>query len=445
VELKGKTVAIVGLARSGVAAAKLCASRGATVIASDAGSSSALASVLGELKAVLAEVETGGNSAAFLQKADLIVVSPGVPLAIEPIQSAKAAGVKILGEIELAASFLDRPIAAITGSNGKTTTTVLCGLMLQRSGIKTFVGGNIGVALSDLALDLSLGDVAVVELSSFQLEEMEQFQPDAAAILNITEDHLDRYPSFDAYAETKMNLLSMLPASGLAVVNANDEQIRSRAKAIAAPTLYFGDASFSGAHLDGEILAVEDEQGSARYDLKNFTPLGMHNRENAMAAVLLARKLGATDEGIAKAFSEFKAPPHRLEFVREVRGIKIFNDSKATSPASVETALAAFSEPLVVLLGGRSKGADFSKVGPVLARAAKTVICFGEAGPHIAEQVKLPVAPIVVGDVDAALASGLEFCAPGDVLLFAPGCASFDQFRNYEHRGEHFKERVNDL
>jgi UDP-N-acetylmuramoylalanine--D-glutamate ligase len=431
-ELKGKTVAVVGLARSGVAAAKLCRKLGATVIAQDAAPASALVETIASLQEVVSEIEIGRNSFEFLEKADLVVVSPGVPLALPVLQQLKTKGTPVIAEVELAFYAIDCPILGITGSNGKTTTTTLAGQMLEASGRRVFVGGNIGTALSELPLSGKIVDVALVELSSFQLEAIDKFTVAGAALLNITEDHMDRYPSFDAYADAKMGLLHAVEKQGVAICNATDPQTARRCENLPVQTMWFAKPEGPGAWINGNDLHVKDTYGQTQFTLANFDLVGRHNHENAMAAVLLARCGGATDAGIQTALDLAKALPHRIEPVRTVNGVRIFNDSKATSPSSVKTALAAFDAPVVLLMGGRDKGSDFT----VLADRAKAVFTFGESGEEIAEQVNGEY----VGTMAEAAGKAFTVCNSGDVLLLCPGCASFDAFKDYMDRGDSFKE-----
>lgn len=441
-DLKGKKVAIVGLARSGVAAAKLCAKLGAKVIVSDAASKESLAKKLDELGDLFDEVQTGRNTIDFLSKADMIIVSPGVPLAIDALKQARSQGIETIAEVEFASRFITCPIVGITGSNGKTTTTKLTGKMLELSGLTTFVGGNIGVALCELPLSGINADVAVVELSSFQLEAIKTFKVHIGAILNITEDHMDRYPSFDAYADAKLRLLECLGKEGVAVCNANDKETANRCSDLKSKILWFSDEKMPGAHISNDEIVVSDFSGVAHYSLSKFALVGIHNRENAMAAVLIARAAGATDQGIQKALDTFKPLEHRIEPVGIFNGVAVYNDSKATSVASVITALDSFEGAVVLLIGGKDKGSDFLLLSKAISKKAKAVFAFGQAGRQIADQIKTNVPVSYAGSMKEAVNAGFALCKKGDVLLLSPGCASFDEFDNYEHRGRQFKEWV---
>lgn len=444
-DLKGKTIAIVGLARSGISAAKLCALRGARVIVSDSAPASSLDSLIGQLGTMLDKVETGTNTVKFLSQADLIVVSPGVPLAIPALAEIRKRGIPIIAEVELASSMIDCPIIGITGSNGKTTTTELTGNMFRLSGFRTFVGGNIGTSLSELPLSGKTYDVAVVELSSFQLEAIENFSASAAGLLNITEDHLDRYPDFEAYANAKMRLIQTLKKKGVAVCNWHDDQSRTRCSALQREIIYFGSENYPGAYLKGGTIVVNDPKGKAEFSLNRFSLPGVHNLQNAMAAILLARAVDATDEGIQKALDTAEPLEHRIEPVKSNTQVLFFNDSKATSPSSVITALAAFKEPVVLLIGGRDKGSDFSVLNESIRKKTKMIVCFGESADRIAKGIGANVPVKSVETMEQAVKEGFTACQPGDTLLLSPGCASFDEFRNYEHRGQRFKELVNGL
>ncbi len=443
--LKGKKVAIVGLARSGMAAAKLCVKNGAKVIASDAASTRSMEKRLAGAKEMFEEMETGKNTAEFLLQADLVVVSPGVPLAIEALGEVKAKGVEIVAEVELASWFVNCPIVGITGSNGKTTTTLLLDRMLRMSNLKVFTGGNVGTALSELPLSGQEADVAVVELSSFQLEAIRSFKTEAAAILNITVDHMDRYKNFEDYAQAKMTLMESLSENGVAVVNAVDYEAATRCGKLDVDILWFGDKEKSGAYISGNDMVLNDHRGNARYSFSEFALVGEHNRQNAMAAALLAGITGGTDKGIQKALDTFEPILHRIEPLGEINGVAIFNDSKATAPESVVTALKSFDAHIVLLLGGKDKGADFSVLNRQISKKAKEVFTFGMAGRQIVRRISGSVPVSYAGAMKEAFEKGLAACEKGDVLLLSPGCASFDEFENFEHRGRTFKEWVVEL
>jgi UDP-N-acetylmuramoylalanine--D-glutamate ligase len=452
-ELQGRGALVVGLARSGVSAARLLAAKGARVTVTDRRPPAALEAQ----RAALGDRVTyalGGHDAAHFAGADLVVVSPGVPLALPELAAARARGVPVLGEVELAWRFLSHlPLVAITGTNGKSTTTALAGALLAADR-PTFVGGNLGTPLCDLALSGERVDAVVAELSSFQLEGIDRLRPRVAAILNVTPDHLDRYRDVEDYALAKARLFTGQQPDDFAIANARDARAVGMASASRAAlfTFGFGEPATRAARApgDGPDLVVTPPPAGApeRYAVRSRALRGRHNLENAMAAVLCARLSGVPGALVQAALDRFPGLPHRLEVVRERGGVEWVNDSKATNVDSTQVALAAFpaGRPRVVLLlGGRGKGAPYAPLRALFDGRVKALLTVGEDAPAIEAELGDLAPTERAGTIAAAVARAAALAGPGDAVLLSPACASYDQFENYEQRGEHFRRLVGDL
>lgn len=431
---------MVGLASSGLAAAELLVSQGAAVIAVDAkpleqlpGAAQALARL---------GVPFRPQSPEALAGAECVVISPGVPAGLEILDEARRRGVPVIGEVELAFRFLQGEIIGITGSNGKTTTTALVGHLLQQCGIPAQVGGNIGtVPASAMVRSSRPGQWNVLELSSFQLETIQRFRARIGVALNVTEDHLDRHGSFERYAAAKARLFENQTAEDWAVLNADDPVTRGYATMTAARTLWFSLTRRvePGAWLEQGVLMLGGEPLLPASDV----PLrGRHNLENILAGSLAAFLAGAPASGIAAAIRTFRAVEHRLEYVDTIRGVAYYNDSKATNVSSAVKAVEALQGPLWIILGGKDKGGSYAPLAEALRNKARAALLIGQAAPLIARALEglMPVVPC--GTLEAAVAFAAENARPGDTVLLAPACASFDQFENYEHRGRVFKQLV---
>ena len=450
-DLSGRKVLVVGLARSGVAAAKLLCREGAIVTATDVRPASALAAAVAELLSLGVRFELGGHdSAAFL--AELIVVSPGVPLAGFELSAAREAGVPIIGEAELAFRFVREPVVAITGTNGKSTTTALIGHLLASAGKRVFVGGNLGTPFCERVLSGGDLDFSVVELSSFQLEAVDAFRPHVAVLTNLTPDHLDRYPDADAYYEAKRAIFRMQESSDFAVVNSGDPKTVALQAGARSTAFTFGGASgddWAGARDEGAALrvaALPDMRGEAEsYEDLGKALRGKHNRENAMAAIVAARLCGVSAEEIRAALPAFGGLPHRLELVRARGGVEWLNDSKATNVDSAFVALAALQGPVIWIAGGLGKGAPYAPLRPLIAGRVKSILTIGSDADAIAAQLGdlAPVAPC--GTLEEAVREAERRAAAGDAVLLSPACASYDQFTSYVHRGETFRTLVEAL
>jgi UDP-N-acetylmuramoylalanine--D-glutamate ligase len=450
-ELKGKKVLVVGLGKSGLAAALFLRQRGAQVTVSDMRSAAALAKEIPALLEHGIMVESGGHGLLTFRRQDLIVVSPGVPLDTPELVQVKAFGLPVIGELELAVQYLRGKILAITGSNGKTTTTALTGEILTAAGIETQVGGNIGVPVVDLIEKSSESSWSVLEVSSFQLESTEIFHPQIAVILNITPDHLDRHGSFENYALAKERIFSAQTRSDALVLNADNARAAASATRTAARVYWFSlegpveqGAWIDGGIKDGQIVfrAASDGPVESILPLARIPLKGAHNVENVLAAVCAARLAGASPESIAKAVESFRAVEHRLEYVATDNGVEYYNDSKATNVDAAAKAIAAFPGCIHLILGGKDKNSNYADLSDLLRKRVKTVYTIGSAATKIESQIR-GMAPIVSCEtLERAVLAARKAAHPGDVVLLSPACSSFDQFENYEHRGRVFKELV---
>jgi UDP-N-acetylmuramoylalanine--D-glutamate ligase len=448
-ELKGKKVLVVGLGKSGLAAAIFLRRRGAHVTVSDIRSAEALAKDIPALLDEGINVEAGGHGLLTFRRQDLIVVSPGVPLDTPELVQARNLGRPIIGELELAARFLKGQILAVTGSNGKTTTTSLVGEILEKAGLRTQVGGNIGVPVVAL-IDESTDDTwNVLEVSSFQLETTEQFHPRIAVILNITPDHLDRHGTFENYALAKERIFAEQDQTDYCILNADNARAAAAATRAKASVYWFSleHSVDQGAWVEGgEILFRTSPEASPEPIMPlSCIPLkGDHNIENVLASVCAARLAGASAESIRSAVEQFKAVEHRLEYVTTLNGIDIYNDSKATNVDATAKAIAAFPGNIHLILGGKDKNSDYTELNDLLRARVKAVYTIGSAAAKIESQLRGIIALHSCETMDKAIAAIAAAAHPGDIVLLAPACSSFDQFESYEHRGRVFKELINE-
>ncbi|MCY3758227.1 MAG: UDP-N-acetylmuramoyl-L-alanine--D-glutamate ligase [Acidobacteria bacterium] len=446
--MAGKRVLVGGMARSGMAAARFLRTRGARVTVSDTRGQSRLESEIQALQALGIGCEVGGHRLDTLLEAEFIVVSPGVPLDQPVLREAVRRGREILSEIELASRFLRGRVVGITGSNGKTTTTTLVGEILEAAGFRVQVGGNIGVPLISLVESSASDSINVVELSSFQLEAVSSFRAHIGVILNITPDHMDRYPTLAAYANAKLNLLNNQAASDFAVLNREDRLLRDLARPQAAERFWFSTRSpvDQGTCLrDGALVFGHGGGKEPVVRVEDVRIKGRHNLENVAAAVTVARLLGASIPSIQETVAGFRGVSHRLEWVREIRGVEFYNDSKATNPTSAQRALEAFEQRLILILGGRDKAGDFTVLSPQVSRRVKGLVLLGEASRKIESQLA-GTAPVTrAASMEEAVRLAFGQADRGEVVLLAPACSSFDMFRDYEDRGNVFKEAVHRL
>jgi UDP-N-acetylmuramoylalanine--D-glutamate ligase len=443
IDLRNKRVLVVGVARTGVATALFCASRGACVTTSDARSEALLGEAAAQLRHVNCAMETGGHSLPVFQEQDLIVPSPGVPADLPALAAARRAGIPVWSEIELASRFLRGTLVAITGSNGKTTTTALLGHILAGAGKKVVVAGNIGTPLISRVDDSSDESVTVAEISSFQLEWIETFRPHISVVLNITPDHLDRHRSFEDYCRVKLRILENQGERDYAVLNADDAVLLRQAPR--SRVCWFSRIHDvpHGAAVSGGELVFRDERGeTVLLELADIRLRGEHNLENVLAAASAAWLLGTPAPAIAEGVRSFPGVEHRIEFVADIGGVQYFNDSKATNVDAALKAIGAFPSRLFVILGGKDKDSDYTALTESLKKHAKLVLLIGAAADKIETQLGDSVSTVRSGTLDRALATAVERAVTGDTVLLAPACASFDQFDNYEHRGRVFKELV---
>ena len=447
VDLRGKRVLVVGLARTGVATALFCAARGALVTATDTLSSAELADSAAKLTPAGVSLELGGHRRESFLAADLIIPSPGVSFDQPDLLAARKKGIAVWSEIELAWRFLRGRLVAITGSNGKTTTTALTGHILQSAGLPVLVGGNIGTPLISLVEDSSDASIAVVELSSFQLEAIVAFRPDLSVFLNLTPDHIDRHGSMESYAAAKARIFENQKREDAAVMNADDPL--SARYAPSRPRVYWFSRKKEvprGTFVRGDEIVFCDGDAEARLASRAEISLrGQHNLENVLAAATAACLVGAAPAAIAEAVRSFPGVEHRLQFVAQIAGVQFFNDSKATNVDATEKALEAFPGNLLVILGGKDKGSDYRPLRPLLERGARRAYLIGAAAEKIAAQIEGAVPFEQSGTLDRAVHAAFRAARPGDIVLLAPACASFDQFQNYEHRGRVFVELVREL
>ena len=459
-ELTNKTILVVGLGVTGIAVARFLKKRGAVVIVTDLAAEETLGPRAKIIHQMGIAMELGGHRSQTFEKADLVVLSPGVAHTIEPVLRAKEHGIPVIGEIELASRFIKEPILAVTGTNGKTTTTEILGSMLMHSGFNVFVGGNIGNPLIDYADGEQKADFIVAEISSFQLDTIDTFRPKIGVLLNITVDHLDRYPNFDAYAASKIRIFENQQPGDIAVLNGSDPLVRSLAKPIKSTKLYFAsrDNEEEGAANNGsrirfrfnesrkrdnkELLAHLASHDRRSLDVSNLKLIGRHNLENAAAAALTALAAGASPETVQEALNRYQGAAHRLEHIDTIHGVHFFNDSKATNVDAVIRAVESFSKPVVLIMGGLDKGGNFEALREVLAGHAKRLIVMGKAADLIQSALKDTVPTVSVATMADAVKQAYRVVSPDNVILLSPGCASFDMYDNYAQRGEDFRKAV---
>jgi UDP-N-acetylmuramoylalanine--D-glutamate ligase len=461
-DLEGKKVLVVGIARSGIAAARLLASRGAKVIANDIKPESELGDAADELRKLGVGLSLGAHPESLFANADLIVLSPGVPADLAPLESARRAGVEIISEPELAGRFLRGRMIGVTGSNGKTTVTTLVGELMRAAGADVIVGGNIGTPLTGLIEQSAENTWTVAELSSFQLEMIDSLRVNVAVVTNITPDHLDRHGSLENYVRAKHRIFLNQTKDDWAVLNGQDKGVADMVAklGVQSKTVYFSTRATetvagvaAGAYVRGGRVCTTmmiDREGEVEVMGLEEIPLpGMHNVENvmtALAATFCAMGTGIQDlPALIDATRRFKGVEHRIEYVAEIDGIKFYNDSKATNVDSTVKALEAFERNIIVILGGKDKGSDYTVLAPLIRSRVKLIILIGAASDKIARQLEGAGSMTRARSMQDAVLKAMEVATAGDIVLLAPACASFDMFDNYEHRGRVFKQAVHDL
>jgi UDP-N-acetylmuramoylalanine--D-glutamate ligase len=450
-ELKGKKVLVVGAGRSGVAAARFLSARGAVVALSDQKPLEEWAEDARALKSEGVGLVPGEPPMWLMDQIELVVLSPGVPTTSIPVRYCERAGAEVVGEVELAARFLRGRLVAITGTNGKTTTTTLVGELLKGAGLPTQVGGNIGTPLVSL-VDASREDGwTVAEVSSYQLETIREFRPAVAAVLNLMPDHMDRYESLMDYAAAKHNIFRNQTGEDVAVLNADDRVVSSWAEGLSAHVTRFSVRREleEGLFLRGREL-VSRSRGAERVLVTRdeIKLRGLHNVENVLAALACGLACGAGPDSMRETVRNFSPVEHRLEFVAEVGGVEFYNDSKATNVDAAVKAFEAFADVegrVVLILGGRGKRAPYAPLAPLAAQKARALVVLGEDADRIESELKDHAAVVRAADMADAVRRAQRAARPGDVVLLAPACASFDMFRSYEHRGRVFKEEVRSL
>ncbi len=447
-EIKDKKFLVVGLGVSGLAAARFLKRRGAEVLVTDSAPAEKLEPYLADARELDVGLALGPQAKAPFTAVDNIIVSPGVPLTIDPLRRAAEAGIPVMGEMELAAGLISKPVVAITGTNGKTTVTTLVGDMLKQSGKHVFVGGNIGKPLIGFIDKGENADVAVVEVSSFQLDGRFGLRPSVAVLLNIAEDHLDRYDDFAAYIRSKGRIFAVQEAEDTAVLNGSDFHVLKAAKAAKSRKLYFNcgcNVTNGTVVREGGIDIIRDGERLGGIDIGQAYLRAPHNLENVSAAVLAAISAGGTIAGIQTAVNAFRGLPHRLEYVDSVDDVAYVNDSKATNPDAVRRALEWFSRPVVLLMGGQDKGCDYGVLKNVIREHARALVLFGEAREKILVALNGAVPARSEKTLRQAVYRAREMATSGDVVLLSPACASFDMYTGYAQRGEEFRDIVGEL
>lgn len=432
-QISGKKVIVVGLGKSGIAATRLCAHLGASVVATDSAPAEKLSP---EVPGLPAQVVVGGHAGVAFSQADLIVVSPGVP-AFSALADAEAKGVPVIGELSLASSLLKIPQLFVGGTNGKSTTTSLLGDILKEAGVRTFVGGNLGTPASEAVAGRVSFDVAVLEVSSFQLERAPGIKPKVSILLNITEDHLDRYASFQDYADAKGNAFVSQSDGDFALVPEGDAACRRQAERGAGTIVEIGGANADYAVVGPTIIERRTQQ---RFELAKSKLHGRHNHLNAAFAVAAARAIGAPVLAVQQALLDFQPLPHRMALVTELRGVRFYDDSKGTNVGASVTALLGLSETRGVLIaGGRDKLGSYEPLVDALKHKGRAVVLIGEAADKIAAAVGDALPVVRASDMQGAVRSAFELAQPGDAVLLSPACSSFDMFKSYADRGDQFK------
>jgi UDP-N-acetylmuramoylalanine--D-glutamate ligase len=449
----GKTVLVVGAALSGIASAEFLLQQSARVVLTDLKTEESLAKSVTPLKKIAQAsgelvLELGGHRIDSFRNCNLVVVSPGVPLAQPVFQESRRAGIPVIGEIELAYRHLPGKIFAITGSNGKTTTTTLLAELLVGAGLKGHVAGNIGSPLIAFASHTAANDIFATELSSFQLESIVEFRPAAGAVLNLTPDHLDRYTGFDAYIAAKQRIFMNQRQSDFAVLNADDFHVARMAAEVPSTPVWFSRKTESECGTlvrGGRIFWRRKGEEKELFPVDAVALKGSHNLENVLAACALAIMAGAAPESLEHTVRDFKGVEHRLEWVAEVDGVAYFNDSKATNVDATAKSLESFPGKIHLIAGGRDKNGDFAALRPLVEKRVKHMALIGEAAGKIREALSGATEISAAASLQEAVLQCKEKAEAGDVILLAPACASFDMFQDYGHRGRVFKQAVADL
>jgi UDP-N-acetylmuramoylalanine--D-glutamate ligase len=448
-DLSGKRLLVVGLGRSGVAAATWLVRQGAQVTVSERQKESDLDShMVRELSGLGIRLELGEHKLRTFLDPDLIVVSPGIPLDIHPLAEARNKGVSIVGELELAWRYLKTPCIAVTGTNGKSTVVKLMGCMLDHGGTKVFVGGNIDSPLTDYVRGKQTADWVVLEVSSFQLDTVTTFSPLIALILNISPDHLDRYPDYETYARSKERISANQGPGQVLILNDDDPRLHTFKPDNGSTVYRYGLAHVRGRHTflaNGEIVVKLHGERKNAFNLNGFTLQGDHNRANVMAAILTSMAIKLPPSGIQEGINHFKGLPHRIEYVDTIKGVTFYDDSKATNIDAAIKSVTSFSRPVVLIAGGRHKGSDYLPLVNATSGRVRGLIFIGEASDLLAKAFDKKIYWSRAIDMHEAVTLAFDQAQEGDVVLLAPACSSFDMFTDFQHRGMVFKEAVKRL
>ncbi len=447
--LTKKKVLVIGVGRSGIASVRYLVNKGANVTVNDRRSPSECKKVFEALDGLSLQYELGGHDPSIVAGMDLVIASPGVPNDLPIIGRAKALGITIMSELELALTEINTPIVAVTGTNGKTTTTTLIGHLLESSGLKVCVAGNIGMPLLDVIETANQSDWVVLEVSSFQLETAPSLRPKIAVWLNASPDHLDRHASFEEYVSIKTSLFHKLLPGGVGIYNIEDATVAQELDKVTASLVPFSikhSQELGGWCEEKSLVTKLDKIGTKVFSLQSVELAGEHNQENMLAAVLVAQHCGVNDEQILSgALTSFQGLRHRLEFVRELEGVRYYDDSKGTNVGATIGALKSFKQDVVLLAGGQSKGGDFAPLVPLVKDRVKQVILFGEAAEAIGAVLQPVAKTVLASSMEEAVSHARQVSAPGDVVLLSPACASLDMYRDYAERGEAFVAAISGL
>ncbi len=448
-DLENKHILVIGLGISGYASAVFLNQHGARVTVTDMAPEESLAPYAAELRNMGIPMELGQHDLNTVDASDLIVLSPGVPLTIAPVAHALNQGIPVINDIELASAFIEEPIIAITGTNGKTTTTELTEAMLKHCGFKVFTGGNIGTPLITYAGGKRKADIVVLEISSFQLDTIVHFRPHVAVLLNISADHLDRYPDMDAYARSKFRVFKNQQKTDFAILNIHDAYTRLMADDIPSGKYYFGGAEQTNVHaaITDKVIAFSmgTDDRELFLTLEGIRLTGRHNHENIAGAALAVLAMGGNIDGIQSALTRFTAPSHRLEYVTHINGVAYYDDSKATNVDAVARALDAFQENIILIMGGRDKGGDYGILENRIKEKTRLLIVIGESRKLILNCLGHLTKTYTAESLQDAVKFAHKTAHPGDTVLLSPACASFDMFKNYVQRGEQFCLHVKEL
>ncbi|MDY6854342.1 MAG: UDP-N-acetylmuramoyl-L-alanine--D-glutamate ligase [Thermodesulfobacteriota bacterium] len=447
-EIKDKKVLIVGLGKSGISCARFLKNKGAVVTATDCKSFDNLNEEAKRLKSSGIRIEANGHRIETFMDADIIVMSPGVSMDIQPVKLAREKGITVISEIELAYNFIKTPIIAITGTNGKTTTTSLIGEVLRKSQREVFIGGNIGNPLIEYISIKKEKDYVVAEISSFQLEGVVDFKPNIAILLNISPDHLDRYPSYQEYIKAKERIFINQGKEDVAILNADDPLILKIADSLKnIRKIYFSMKKKidKGVYLEVDSIVSEIDNQKYFYSTEKFKIKGTHNMENIMAAIAAAQICKCDNEQIKDAIDNFTGLEHRMEFVKEISGVQYYNDSKATNAGAVEKSLMSFNQPVILIAGGKDKGTGYDRLKGLVNEKVKRLILLGEAKEILLKDLGSLTQTLTADSLQEAVELAWLASSPGDIVLLSPACSSFDMFSDYKERGKIFKATVSEL